>query len=269
MILLGPELLTNGGFESDPVDPSPWYKGFSQSSAYVSDIYPYAGDNCLWFETFSTGGAVWNHNLISNSLTSIITSGESYRMNAAVTADTDLIFDLRVYGDSFYDGASLNAGGYTENSLQVWTFYSWDFESIETINPNIKIRLSKDTDPHLFLFDAMSLRRYVNAPAGYDYKNIHTLDRVLARSARGGLRTYTGPGDYRRFEAPVSWVSRLDASTVNSWWLTGTEIMLIENDDHPNSYYNVRIIGDKQPLNQYQRPHFGEYLNGDLTMETV
>ena len=267
MILLGPELVLNGDFEAHATEAQSWSCSKpSGSSLWVTSDDPFAGENHAFFDVTTTGFSWY----IKNVPLSMIVSGENYQIGAAISPSTGSLMVVSVNPTA--GGAHIGLGDTfvpETTSIPSWHYYTWDFGCTKSDYPAVYFGFYYVVSSRQALFDAVSFRRKIDISAGYDYKNGKILDRILSRNIGGSLRVYTGPGSHRKFNIPISWVSSKDASAINSWWQTGTDLRIIENDDFPNSYYNVRIIGDKQPLNRYQQAHFGEYLTGVLDMETV
>jgi len=275
MMLLGPEMLINGGFETgDVASWDTWYPTYINLT--VSDDWtPVEGDNDLWVEV-SCREDYHERFLFQQPLTTIV-SGAGYFLDFHISTETASEFNVRMCAadvlSKFYglDEAIVpttyhGLGGATA----AWEQHTMNFESSFTGSMMLLFVIPEiAADAYDYIFDAVSLRRRIQIKPGYGYKNKRTLDRILSRGIDGDLRVYTGPGEHRRISAPVSWVSSADASVINSWWQTGTSLRFIENDNYTNSYQNVRIIGNKQPLDQHQYMHYGEYLTGTLIMETV
>jgi hypothetical protein len=268
MILLGPEILLNGGFEAHASSPQSWFVQTPGTiSLHVISSYPFAGDNHASATTLVEPGIMF----FRNQPPVIVSSGENYRVSAAIAPETDNDLTVQMITASTESSIGL-AETFTPETTSIpsWHYYTWDFGCTrDTIRPMISIGITTTPSSRTVLFDSVSFRRKIDLSVGYDYKSIRTLDRILARNLGGSLRIYTGPGSHRKFHLPASWVSSKDASSVNSWWQTGADLKLIENDDYPNSFYSVRIVGNEQPLNQYQGAYFGEFLIGELNLETV
>lgn len=269
MILLGPEIVLNGGFENHATEPQSWINNKpSGSSLFVVSSYPFAGDNHAVFDVVNSG---FNYS-IKNTPYCTTALGEEYFLQAAIAPETGSYLNVNVW-----------VGGYLQmnedflpvtTAIPSWHLYSWSFECTKAGSSFSFSFLFgpyalNSTNPRKALFDGISLRQKVNISAEYKYKNGQVLDRIISRTIGGSLRVYTGPSAYRRFDVPFSWVSSKNANTINSWWETGEELVFVENNDYPNSFYNVRIVNNKQPFNQHQRAHFGEFLKGTLNMETV
>jgi hypothetical protein len=106
--------------------------------------------------------------------------------------------------------------------------------------------------------------------AGYGYTFTENLDKVDIRTKGGTLFSYITPAStYQSFKIPMSLVTSSDRAQINSWFTTATNLRFIEDDDFPNSYYNVRITGRTDPFNKFPVPYFRQYYDGEIVIETT
>ena len=106
--------------------------------------------------------------------------------------------------------------------------------------------------------------------AGYGYSFTENLDKVDIRTKGGTLFSYVTPASTSQsFKIPLSFVNSSDRSQINSWFVTATDLRYIEDDDFPNSYYSVRIVGNTNPFNKFLQPFFRQYYEGEIVIETT
>jgi hypothetical protein len=102
----------------------------------------------------------------------------------------------------------------------------------------------------------------------YDYTFELTKVQTDHRTRSGKLFSYKF-ATYRRFEVPESWVNSSQRTLVNSWWETNTELAFFDDyDTYPQSYWNVRIMNDKEPYPEFIKPYFKQFYSGELILET-
>jgi hypothetical protein len=97
--------------------------------------------------------------------------------------------------------------------------------------------------------------------AGYGYRFGATVDKKDIRTKGGKLFTYITPAStFREFKIPLSFVNSND--------VTGTDLRFIEDDTFANSFYNVRILGVKEPFVSYNEPYFRQKYAGEVLLQT-
>jgi len=88
------------------------------------------------------------------------------------------------------------------------------------------------------------------------------------RRRNGSLKSYQEPGEFEKFEMPMSWVSSGDRALVNSWAQNIMDLRLIPDSDSPSSYYDVRITNTQEPLTSAVKPYENFY-QGEIVFETI
>ena len=105
--------------------------------------------------------------------------------------------------------------------------------------------------------------------AGYGYRFGATVDKKDIRTKGGKLFTYITPAStFREFKIPLSYVNSNDVSLINSYFITGTDLRFIEDDTHANSFFNLRILGVREPFVAYNTPYFRQKYSGEVTLQT-
>ena len=75
---------------------------------------------------------------------------------------------------------------------------------------------------------------------------------------------------YLRWEFGVSWVPKVDAENVNSWWTSQASLLFWPDESlYPNSAYPVMFGNQTKPLAEWQEPYYEVYRKGDLSIETT
>lgn len=110
----------------------------------------------------------------------------------------------------------------------------------------------------------------LNVGATYGYTFTNNLDKHDIRTKGGSLYTYiTANGNFRTFKIPLTYVISADRAQVNSWFETATDLRFIEDDDFPNSYYTVRIVGRTDPFRKFLKPYYRQRYEGEIVIETT
>lgn len=107
------------------------------------------------------------------------------------------------------------------------------------------------------------------ANVSYGFEQSEVLDRQDIRTKAGGLFTFIESGTFSRFKLPMSWVSSLDRSLVNSWWKTATDLTFLLDSDFPSSSFTVRITKNEEPFQSFVQPYFQQFYEGELVLETI
>ncbi len=105
--------------------------------------------------------------------------------------------------------------------------------------------------------------------ANYDMEVARVLNRTDHRTLEGNLYTYLDGESHTRFRVPLSWVSSMDRSLVNSWQEVGADLQFILDDDFPLSYHNVRIMGVEEPFTTSVAPYYLTQYAGEIILETI
>ena len=260
--LLGPELLTNGGFETGAA--TPWAVADAVASdVYVTDDYPYSGVYHAWFEASDSAGTKLE--MYQSGIT-IPQSGANFILTAAIAPDNGSYHAVQI--NSY--GMDVTTFTPLTTSNDSWHMYGWTFDSIAAGGGGATLKFTMPQfDPYEELWDAISLRQRIVLSPGLAYKKARMLDRSHQRTVDGTLHTYTGSFSGTRFEIPLTWLSSAYAADVTSWWETGADLRFYEDDSYPASFHAVRIVGDQSPFQQYQRPYPDQYLTGKITLVTL
>ena len=79
-------------------------------------------------------------------------------------------------------------------------------------------------------------------------------------------------GDYDQIKLDVDYISANNASIINSWWDTNTELLFFINSGEPlgggiiSEVHSVFIANKTKPLTKYVKP-YDDYLKGSITLE--
>lgn len=94
----------------------------------------------------------------------------------------------------------------------------------------------------------------------YDFKSGHRKIESRYRSKSGPEYAYKW-SDYVRISFTVTHLNSADATQINSWWLSNTELLFQQGSETP---VNVRIAGNESPINKRSEPntymHEGEII---------
>lgn len=106
----------------------------------------------------------------------------------------------------------------------------------------------------------------------YDIDINNEQNRADHRSIDGTLYQYKYHS-FRSFDISLEWVPATDASIINSWFDTNTDLtFFISSGTSVNSYevysVDVRILNNSSPMNNFQAPYV-EYYAGALKLESI
>jgi len=99
----------------------------------------------------------------------------------------------------------------------------------------------------------------------WDYKAGKIQIRNEHRTRAGKLTLYKW-SDYKTFEFEVNWVTASDASHVNSWFDTNTELLFLITSSGVTAVHSVMLVGKETPLAQYNKP-YENYYKGSILLE--
>lgn len=107
--------------------------------------------------------------------------------------------------------------------------------------------------------DAITIRPEYSASFGE--KQIRS--EVLTQRGRRYVYKW---GDYEEIKLPVDYVSGTNASVINSWWDTNTELLFFITSDTATEVHSVFITNKSRPLAKYVKP-YDTYLKGTIQLE--
>lgn len=100
----------------------------------------------------------------------------------------------------------------------------------------------------------------------YDYKDATKLIESKHRTKSGAQYSYRW-ADYERFEFSLEYVSEANASIINSWWNSRTELLYFISSGGSTDVYSVMIMNNENPLDGYIKP-YDSYRSGKLILES-
>ena len=92
------------------------------------------------------------------------------------------------------------------------------------------------------------------------------------RVTRSDMRTKSGKlyqykwNDYNKIKFKVTLVTNSNASIVNSWWDTQTELIWFDTEDGATSITSVMLINKDAPFKQFTKP-YTSYKQGIIELE--
>jgi len=98
----------------------------------------------------------------------------------------------------------------------------------------------------------------------YEFKTSQT--RSDMRTPAGKLYQYKY-GDYKSFDLSLEYFPSSEASIVNSWADTNTDLLFFVTSDTATEVNSVRIMNDESPFSEFNEP-FVDRWKGSLTLET-
>jgi hypothetical protein len=87
------------------------------------------------------------------------------------------------------------------------------------------------------------------------------------RTKSGRMYRYTW-GDYDRFKFDLEWVAGTDASVVNSWWESDTELLFFITSSTATEVHSVMIMNNESPLRSFNKPYDDYYRGKAILLET-
>ena len=266
--LYGPNMLYNGDLERGST--SSWGMFYNTASGAlgalsVSTAAPYRGAYEMYIDVKSFGAGTGDVQV--------------YQQNIAVmkSVRTSLMFAGRAEVDRWLRVNYLLG-------QNPWSLYFYDYSALTTSYQMFEHTFTVDSDvnsgsirfycgsggvtPEDSYLDDINLRAYIDLPAQYDYRAGEVLDRRDARALHGALTTYIEPTGFRRFTIPLTHVTSLERSLINSWWSSGSELRFVEDNTYPFSFTAVRLVGDNTPVTKVVQPYADQY-SGEIVLETV
>lgn len=264
----GPELLHNGGFEAG--DTSSWNitaPGSSSGSFDVSTTAVYQGGYSAVVSVNSIG-TIWQPRI--EHIGADFADGDKLALEVALSATASKFIPIFLTG----------SGGFGDDVTNTQTLTTYGDDAFHVFNATFvvsgnplasknMIRFGMGADYTDVKVDFASLRAYLELNPDYGYKFEENQERRDIRTRAGALYTYIEDWGFTRFKLPLSWVSSYQRSLINSWWKTGADLRWIENDDYPNSYHNVRIVGKEEPFQSFHKPYFSVEYRGEIVLETI
>jgi len=86
---------------------------------------------------------------------------------------------------------------------------------------------------------------------------------IVTQSGRRYLYKW---GDHDLIKLSVDFVSNANASIINSWWDTNTELLFFINSSTATEVHSVLMTNRTQPLAKYEKP-YTTYLKGTIQLE--
>ena len=100
----------------------------------------------------------------------------------------------------------------------------------------------------------------------YDFKDTNPIIEQRHRTLSGKLYNYRW-ADYDHFEFSLQYVSRSNASIINSWYNSRAELLFFVNSGGSTDVYSVMIMNDNNPLEKFNKP-YDSYMGGKLILES-
>jgi len=84
-----------------------------------------------------------------------------------------------------------------------------------------------------------------------NYTERRIVNKTFRRTQGGQLNAFSHVGSYQEFSVPVDYVTSADATIVNSWWTSQTNLHLSINRNYPSGHqFPVRITNELNPLSE-------------------
>ncbi len=83
---------------------------------------------------------------------------------------------------------------------------------------------------------------------------------------RGGKLYRYKWSDYKQFKFKLSFVNSSDVAVINSWWVSNTELLFMDEDD-ATTVSSVYLMNKSRPLSVRQKPYL-EYTKGTIDLST-
>ncbi len=99
----------------------------------------------------------------------------------------------------------------------------------------------------------------------YDYKGgeVQLRNQMRTPSGKGYLYKH---GDYKKFQFSIQFLPASDASLVNSWWDTNTELLFFITSSTATEVHSVVIMNKDTPFQQFNKPYADKY-KGKVLLE--
>jgi hypothetical protein len=99
----------------------------------------------------------------------------------------------------------------------------------------------------------------------YDYKGGEIQLRTEHRTKSGKLYLYKW-GDYSKFQFNVNYLPASDASLINSWWDSNTELLFLITSGTATEVHSVVLMNKDTPFQQFNKPYADKY-KGKVLLE--
>jgi len=99
----------------------------------------------------------------------------------------------------------------------------------------------------------------------YNYKGGEKQLRTEHRTKAGKLFLYKW-GDYKSFSFTVNYLPASDASLVNSWWDSNTELLFLITSDTATEVHSVVLMNKDTPFQSFAKPYADLY-KGKVLLE--
>lgn len=100
----------------------------------------------------------------------------------------------------------------------------------------------------------------------WNYSNFEKHNRTEHRTQGGKYYRYKW-GDFRTIKFSADWLDSSDASLVNSWWDSDSELLFFVTSDTATEVFSVMIMNDNTPFAQFNKP-YDNYYKGKMELET-
>jgi len=108
----------------------------------------------------------------------------------------------------------------------------------------------------------MAYRLFIDSDNGitlcpeWNYKISGEKIQTMHRSKSGFSEMYKF-GSYDAIEFEVRYVSSSDASIINSWWNTNTELLFMKEGE--TSVFSCMLMNNRAPIGAIERPYSDQY----------
>lgn len=99
----------------------------------------------------------------------------------------------------------------------------------------------------------------------YDYQQSIEKIQTVHKLKGGGHKIYVW-GKQDRISLSLEYVSQSNADDINTWWKSGTELILYVTVGVVETTYNIKIMGKATPLRSFSKPYTDQY-KGKLILE--
>jgi len=100
----------------------------------------------------------------------------------------------------------------------------------------------------------------------YDFKITSNKINSEMRTRSGKMYSYKW-GEYKRFQFSLDFVSDANASIINSWYISGTELLFFITSDTATEVNSVVLMGKSSPISGFMKP-YNNYRKGAVILET-
>ena len=100
----------------------------------------------------------------------------------------------------------------------------------------------------------------------YDFKITSNKINSEMRTRSGRLYSYTW-GSYKQFRFSIEFISDANASIINSWYDSDTELLFFVTSDAETEVNSVVLRGKSSPITGFMKP-YNNYRKGAVILET-